>query len=279
VQNASAPLRHKASRSLYALAVLLCVAATWAYLTPIDVAIWTRGVVRWDKDPVRVSSEAGGRVSRILIREGSLVSVGDVLVQLETRGLLRKRRALESRIHSLEFQAQALQQGASSDFMRGELAALYQDLQQTSLDLGRMTITSPTDGQVASVAVLHEGEILAVGAEVAKIVPSFAPLVVESFVSPSDRTHIREGQVAQLQRESASVNAKDSFTGTVVSISSRRKFEAASENHRVLIRPEFDAPELTPGATLSVHLIVGRKRLLWIIEGKIRSRNALLFGG
>ena len=277
MQNASAPLRHSASRSLYALVALLCVAATWAYLTPIDVAIWTRGVVRWDGDPVLVSSEAGGRVSRILIREGSLVSVGDVLVQLETRGLLRKKMALESRIHSVEFQAQALQQGAPVDFMRGELAALYQDLQQTSLDLGRMTITSPTDGQVASLAVLHEGEILAAGAEVAKVVPSFAPLVVESFVSPSDRTHIREGQVAQLWRESAFASAKASFTGTVVS-NSRRKFEGASENHRVLIRPGFDAPELTPGATLSVHLIVGQERLLWVIESKIRGRYALLFG-
>src|SRR5438094_7143239 len=251
MKTASAPSYHSGSKTLYALAVLVLAAAGWAYFTPIDISVQARGIVRSNGDSVRVISEASGRIRQVYIQEGSLVEEGDALLQLDTRDLLLKRKALEDRIHYAELRLADLErqvtdataieeQSASIDVLeresarrnaraglenarlrfarteslleqgliarqvyddarlaleqaeaeesrlsakstelkraqgeahlrdliagatplRAELAALYNELEQTRLEINRFSLTSPVDGQLTSFASLHTGEIL-----------------------------------------------------------------------------------------------------------------------
>ena len=74
--------------------------------------------------------EVTGRVKTVNMHEGSHVYRGDVLVQLETRQLLRKKHRLERLIHRAEHR-------------RASTSPLYRELEQTRVAIGRHTITSP----------------------------------------------------------------------------------------------------------------------------------------
>ena len=66
--------------SLYVLAVIIVVAVVWAYLTPIDISVRARGIVRPEGEPVRTISEVGGRIHQVHVKEGDHVHAGDALL-------------------------------------------------------------------------------------------------------------------------------------------------------------------------------------------------------
>src|SRR5262249_34484093 len=103
----------------------------------------------------------GGLVQRVYVSEGSIVHVGDPILQLDTRYLLLKKLALESRIHAEELEP----------VDPGHLATLYRELERTQLDLGRLTVTSPVDGEIVSLVTLFPGDSLLAGTAFASIFP------------------------------------------------------------------------------------------------------------
>src|SRR5262245_42780818 len=138
MKNVSAPSHPRPSSWSYALTFLLCVAAALAYLTPLDISIRARGVVRSQGEPFRVVSEAGGRITKVYVREGANVNIGDVLVQLDASDLLLRKEALESRIHLIESDLAGIGGNSTSGARkRARLAALYREVEQTRIDIGR----------------------------------------------------------------------------------------------------------------------------------------------
>lgn len=345
-------MRNNSSKALYALCVFVIVACVWSYLTPIDISVNSRGIVRPLGDPIRIVSEISGRISSIAVKEGSYVHAGDPLIQLDTRELILKKHSVESRIHFTELRLADLQRQlsdaisldeksisletldrasaetnletarlrfartdllftsglvprqardesrtalaqaeteksravsdlkraqsaahlrdleASATPLRADLATLYRDLEQTNLDLTRLTITSPADGQITSLASLHPGEILFPGTVIAAIVPSSHSLVIESWLPTSDRAYINPGQLVRLQSES---NHDDTFDGAILSISPDARFnESLAGAYRVLITPSDESPALHFGMTFDVHFITRRQRLLFLLFDKLR---------
>ena len=323
------------SKSLYGLTLLVAIGIAWAYFTPVDISVNSRGIVRPLGDPIRVISEIGGRISSINVSEGVHVHAGDTLLQLDTRDFLLKREALHSRIHFTEMRLADIQRQLSdatsietldhtaaetalesarirfarSDLLfasgliprqahnesrsalaqaemeesrraghghlddvagqaiplRAELAALYPDLEQTQLDLDRRTITSPTGGQITSLASLHPNEILSPGTPIAAIVPATHSLVVESWLPTSDRANIAPGQLVRLRSDD------DTFDGAILSISPDARFnESLSGTYRVLITPADEIPGLRLGLTLDVRFIIRQQRLLYLLFDKLR---------
>src|SRR5262245_5703025 len=97
------------SKTLYILAALAIVAGAWAYLTPVDIAVRARGLVRPQGDPIRIVTEVAGRIHRIHVHEGGEVRRGDPLIQFDTRDLDLQKRSLELRIHFTEIRLADLQ--------------------------------------------------------------------------------------------------------------------------------------------------------------------------
>ena len=350
------------SKALYLLAVLVIAAAAWAYRTPMDISVQARGIVRPEGDPVRVVSEAGGRIRAVHVTEGSRVRLGDPLVQLDTRDLELKKRALETRIHFTEIRLADLQrqlddataieaqsgsveafdrdtaqrharsalenaqlrftrtqllldQGlvarqvyddartalaqaeaeesrlsgkslelkraqaeahirdliAGSTPLRSDLAVLYHELEQCRMDMDRLTITSPLDGQITSLASLHAGEILSPAAAIAAIAPESGSLIVESWLPTPDRAFVVPGQSVRLQADTFLPDQYSAIDGTVLSISPDARFnESLAGAFRVSIAPAPDSPELHMGMTFAVHFITRQERLLWLLFHKIK---------
>jgi len=115
---------------------------------------------------VPVLIDAPGRVQNVYIKEAQQVRAGDLLVQFGTRSLLLKKYALESQVHSAELR---ITNG------HAHLSGAYRELEQIRLDLGRLTITSPIDGQIAYLVPLAPGQTLPAGTAIAVIYPRKRP--------------------------------------------------------------------------------------------------------
>jgi multidrug resistance efflux pump len=348
--------------SLYILAVIVAVAVGWAYLTHIDISVHARGIVRPEGEPIRIISEAGGRIHRIHVKEGDQVHAGDPLVQLDTQNLTLKQRSLETRINFTELRLADLQRqvddaaaveerSASADSfdheaaqfsarvnlenarvrfarmdllfreglvprqtydesrmalsqaeadsarlsskslelkraqaavrvrdlaaqmtpLRADLAALYHELEQTRLDIDRLTVTAPNDGQLTSFAPLHADEILSPGATLGAVVSGSNSLVIECWLPSTDRSYVSVGNSVRLRSESLAHDGYDAFDGTISSISPDARFnDALNGAYRVLITPGSFAPELKLGMTFEVNFITKQDRLLLLLFEKIR---------
>ncbi|PYS42818.1 MAG: hypothetical protein DMG14_02670 [Acidobacteria bacterium] len=147
------------SALLYGAALILVGIS--AYVTMIGVSVPAPGRIRIEAEAVPIVIEAGGLIQKVLVSEGSAVHVGDPVIQLDTRHLLLKKLALESRIHRAELQPADI----------GDLASLYRELERTQLDLGRLTVTSPVDGEIISLASLYPGKMLLAGTAIALVFP------------------------------------------------------------------------------------------------------------
>src|SRR5437867_93163 len=218
MKTASAPSYHSGSKTLYALAVLVLAAAGWAYFTPIDISVQARGIVRSNGDSVRVISEASGRIRQVYIQEGSIARQ----VYDESRLALEQAEADHARLSAkstelkqAQAEAHLRDMTAGATPLRAELAALYYELEQTRLEIDRLSLTSPVDGQVTSLASLHAGEILSAGAAIAAIVPHAQALVIESWLPTAERSFVKPDQQVRLQTESFPPEQYNAFDGTI----------------------------------------------------------------
>ncbi|MDJ0578194.1 MAG: HlyD family efflux transporter periplasmic adaptor subunit, partial [Xenococcaceae cyanobacterium MO_234.B1] len=73
------------------------------------------------------------------------------------------------------------------------------ELQQVEIDLSQTTITATADGIISKLNLRNPGQTVRSGEEIAQIVPSNAPLVINAAVSPSDISKLEEGQKVQMR--------------------------------------------------------------------------------
>jgi multidrug resistance efflux pump len=149
-------------------------------------------------------------------------------------------------------------------------AAAASDLEQCRLDLSFLKIPSPVSGTVSSLTPLHSGEFVAAGTTIATIIPATETLIVESWLSSSERGLVTPGQTTRLRVESGlSTNAP--FDGVVESVSPDvRVSETGAAAYRVTVRVESPSVELLPGMTFELRFIVRHERLLWMLFQKFR---------
>jgi len=112
--------------------------------------------------PFAIVSEVSGHIDKVYVNEGSVVRIGDPIVQLDTRPLRRRKHTLETRIHFAELNDVVNRVGVSR---------LYNELHQVQLDLTRCTITSPAEGRILSLEPLNMGELLSAGTAIGMVSP------------------------------------------------------------------------------------------------------------
>ena len=149
-------------RTFFLVTSLIAIAAAWGEWMTAGVLVPAPNVIMPDSGPVAIVAEVSGRIRQVYVNAGTIVRPGDPLIQLDTRQLLLKKHALESRIHLAELHVTNA---------RSELPGLYRELQLIQMDLDRCTITSPISGQVVSPASLGRGEMLLKGTAIAVALP------------------------------------------------------------------------------------------------------------
>jgi multidrug resistance efflux pump len=131
------------------------------YFVMLDSSIPPGEHLQFKDDPIPIVIESAGRLEKVYVTRGAFVHTGDPIVQLDTRHLLLRRHELESLIHSAE---------ATPDDSSAGAAALYKELQEVQLDLDRLTVTSPVDGKILSLASVYPGKTLPAGTAIAVVV-------------------------------------------------------------------------------------------------------------
>src|SRR5262245_5681949 len=102
-------MHHRVSNLMYLLAATTGAATLWAYMTPIDISVRSRGIVRPEGEPIRIAAEVGGSIRRIHVAEGDLVNAHQPLLELDVRDLLLKQQTVESQIRFTESRLRDLQ--------------------------------------------------------------------------------------------------------------------------------------------------------------------------
>ncbi|RYE58645.1 MAG: HlyD family type I secretion periplasmic adaptor subunit [Rhizobiaceae bacterium] len=117
------------------------VAGAWAALSPLDGAIVSEGIVKVEGNRKSVDQLEGGIVSRINVRDGDLVQVGDVLVELD-------RERLASQVDILRQQltvAQATEARLSAELTGAQYITFPPELLRTDDSTARQALVSQRD--------------------------------------------------------------------------------------------------------------------------------------
>ena len=142
------------------LTAVLAAALASLVFVKVDVPVEPTDIDPPDPGIVPLIATATGTIRRIHVRQGSFVSEGDAILQLDSRDLLLKRRILQSKIHQRE----------TANVGRIELADLYRQLERCQLELNSRTVVSPVDGQIIWLGSFRPGDTLRTGGAVATIV-------------------------------------------------------------------------------------------------------------
>jgi multidrug resistance efflux pump len=147
---------------IFCVIALVLGSTVSAYITTLEGPMPGLPVLPPVVDSVPILIEVRGRIQKVYVKDASEVRAGDLLIQFDERSLLAKKHALESEVHWAELRV------ADS---RPHLSGLYRELEQIRLDLGRLTITSPIDGQITYLVQLAPDQTLPAGTAIAVIYP------------------------------------------------------------------------------------------------------------
>ena len=92
------PLFLSASRTLYVLTAVVFLALWWSYVTPIDISVKARGIVRPEGDPIRVIAETGGRIvgSNCLDERSVIAGIGPITIDPSAQNVGIGRKLMQA---------------------------------------------------------------------------------------------------------------------------------------------------------------------------------------
>ncbi len=146
---------------------------------------------------LRVESEAGG-VARVDALQAASVA----------RRLASAQGAMvaDARRLAADAQTRAAQQRAQVDNLQRTLAALESDAEQAAtllerlaLDIDHHRVRAPVAGRVGDVAPLHTGETVAMGQNLATLIPAGELIAVAEFEPAAVLGRVHAGQAAELR--------------------------------------------------------------------------------
>jgi macrolide-specific efflux system membrane fusion protein len=260
-------------------------------LRTLETAVSATGTVRLRVGAeVRVGSQLSGIVKRLNVTVGSHIKKGDVIAEIDSRGLearieqaraqisidevdLRKdQRDLERSRRLLSAglvprkeveDAEALVESAAAKLKKSE-----NDLAVVQVDLAYTSITSPISGTVASVST-QEGETVAA----AFAAPTFVTIIEDgalelvAMVDETDISNVRVGSPVTFSVESYS---SQEFTGTVKRISPKATIVSGVVNYEVAASIDKDVAMLKPDMTANISIRSATRSVLVVPNAAVQ---------
>lgn len=150
-------------------------------------------------------------------RAQTAVDPTDAEIKMASEKIGAEQAAGTSAIANLNKEREALIQQRVQ--VQQQLANSQQDLQQVKLDLQRTKISATADGIIAKLNLRNSDQTVAVGQEIARIVPSDAKLMIKAIISSQDLDKVKVGQRAQLRVSACPYTDYGTLHGTVKAIS------------------------------------------------------------
>jgi len=198
--------------------------------------------------------------------------------RLGTEAQLRGKQAeIHEKITEFALRIDALQ----SEYRQKAIARLSDvqqirfSLQQKLLPLEdarrRLIVTAPVSGQVVALQVHSNGGVLQPGQPLLDIVPTDSPLIVVAHIKVSDITHVKIGQMADVQLSAFPTRTTPKISGEVVYISADRMMQRTpyGEQPSYVVHIELNKQEL---AENNLYLTAGMPAAIFI---RTKSRTVL----
>ncbi len=182
-------------------------------------------------------------------------------------------------------QAALLQQQAQ---VRQQMEQEQQELAQVNQDFEKMTIRAQTSGNLLTLNLRNEGQVVRSGDVIAQVFPEDAPLVIKAQILPQDIAQVKVGQRVSMRVSAYSYADYGTLEGVVTAIAadaiapqSSAPNPAATSNapphFEVTIQPKQDfllkgdQPfEITPGMEVQADIVAREETVLTLILRKSR---------
>lgn len=232
---------------------------------PVEVAEVTTGAITSyisatanlvAEDQVKVLSEAEGRVERLLVEEGDLVSKGQVLavlVQDEAKIALSKvelkasnaKAALDRAIGTHD---QGLISAEAYDKLNMEYEVARQEVAEAEWRLAKTVIRAPFSACVTE-RFITQGQHLRPGDELFTVA-DYDPLVARIYLPESDVIELEEGREVRI---TLAANANFAFTGRIRQIAP--VVDTATGTVKVTVEAVKPPTGVRPGAFVSIGIV------------------------
>lgn len=247
--------RGAAPRSASGAGDTLQVSARVVAPEPLENRIQTTGTIRAN-EAVDLVSEAAGKVTRILFREGSWAQEGDLLVKINDADLQAQQERAHHRLQLAEKreerQRQILEKGGISqeeyDLAANEVEVLRAEIRVIEAQIAKTEIRAPFSG-VIGLRYVSEGSYISPQTQIATL-QSLNPVKVDFSIPEKYTGLIEVGDPVYFRV----AGTEQTFRGEVYAIEPK-----ISQNTRMLqLRARSPNPggTLTPGAFADVELVL-----------------------
>jgi multidrug efflux pump subunit AcrA (membrane-fusion protein) len=273
------------------LSVLIFAFIGWAAIVEIEEIAQTQGEVVPSGFTQIVQHYDGGFVKEILVREGTKVFAGDVLLRLDGAGAqqdLNKariefeglQRAAETADEMFTMQETLKKQGVAlhvkyletrraRDIAKSELNQQKEVIERLKDRVARLEVRAPVTGLVKGLKLNTIGEVVKPAEALMEIVPTAQTLVVETHISPSDVGHVSVGQPVKVKvssydsgRFGTVEGTLDFMTATTFENAKGGKYYRGRVNLKQAHVGTHSQMKLMPGMTVQAGIITGKKTIL-----------------
>ncbi|MEM9728037.1 MAG: efflux RND transporter periplasmic adaptor subunit [Myxococcota bacterium] len=210
-------------------------------------------------EQVDVTSQAGGKVTKILFKDGQNVDEGDLLAVLDDEA---QRSQLAGAVAQRDEAADAvrrykplLEEGAISQLKYDQLTATYKEANaqvgQAKAALSYVRVTAPFAGRVG-IRQVNLGEMVRAGQNIVTL-DTQGGLYCDFSLPESDRERVAVGQVVTLTTD---VVPGKTFSGSVTAIDP--EIDTSTRNFGVRATFPDEETALTPGSFANLALDVGQ---------------------
>jgi HlyD family secretion protein len=266
---------------LWCAAILVCLLigglGGWAAIAKINGAVVAPASVTARTKTNVVQHLDGGLVAELAVKEGDLVSAGQLLVRLdrtevddELRGLQAELSAKTKQLELFNRELATLLDLSERGLVpRTRVVAVERDLAGVSGDIGRvkaqearaterlkrLEIRAPLEGRVLNLALHTIGGVISPGKELMQIVPFGDVVVLEAKLSPKDIDQVHPNQPVVIRLSGLNQRTTPQLTGTVLVVSPDLLHDELRNTQYYTSRIAFNEGEL--GRLNGVQLIPG----------------------
>ncbi|MBI3506725.1 MAG: HlyD family efflux transporter periplasmic adaptor subunit [Proteobacteria bacterium] len=252
----------------------------WASVAPLEEGVPAAAIVSVDTQRKMIQHQAGGTVSKVLVKEAQDVKAGDVLIQLddaylkarydslrdELRGAKAQLEGKRAQLKLIETQLAGTRDLAKDGFLprnklfeeerlSAELSSMVNSLDASTAklesnvsaaktELERMQIRAPVSGKVVGLAMQTVGGVIPAGAKIMDVVPQDEQLVLETQVPPHVVDRVKTGMPVDIRFMGFSDLPNLYIEGKLVSVSADRLTDPVTRLPYFLGRVEVTASGL-----------------------------------
>ena len=233
-------------------------------------------------DEVRLSFRVAGKISRLLVDEGSVVKAEDIVARLDTDELTKIRDQAKGQLQAAEYQysldkidydrAENLLKAGSIPAQKRDAAKTQMDADTANIDalkaawelavtrLGFADLATPINSYILVKSALA-GEVVQIGAPVFTVV-DLSNLWVTAYINERDLGKVKLNQKAEVKTDTF---PNKTYNGWISLISSQAEFtpkfiqtteERVKLVYRIKVRVDNSSLELKPGMPADAYIIL-----------------------